>query len=236
MTGCTLIASKSVNLHEDIKKYFIDFGFSDVCITAKEKDGLSMLIRELKPRLLFIGCKFYECCTPFYVKDLHKEFPKLNIAAISIIDFPDELGMAFIKNGAKSYVNMSEGKNEFTNGLEMIKNGEQYISPGVQKCIAARSVNLVPSSDLTDRQLEVTRLICNGFTETEIADTLRICRKTVNKHKQELFTSLNVRNENELIRVAIYMGYINTNELSFYGRNYVIKPLPEKNKGLRLCA
>jgi hypothetical protein len=42
-----------------------------------------------------------------------------------------------------------------------------------------------------------------------------------------------VRNENELIRAAIYLGIIDPKELDFYGRDYVLNPKPKRKKGKR---
>jgi hypothetical protein len=41
---------------------------------------------------------------------------------------------------------------------------------------------------------------------------------------------MNVRNENEVIRAALCFGIIRLDELQFFGRNYELKPLPEKKK------
>jgi DNA-binding CsgD family transcriptional regulator len=87
-----------------------------------------------------------------------------------------------------------------------------------------------PTKTLTNRQIEITRLICNGFTGAEIADVLHISERSVDSRKSEIYTALNVRNENEVVRVAIYLGIIKPDELHFFGRDYELKPLPEKQK------
>jgi DNA-binding NarL/FixJ family response regulator len=232
MTGGTLMVSRAVNLHGDIKKKLETFGFDNVTVTDFEKDGLNMLIRELKPRLLMMGCMFYQCSTPFMVAALHKEFPKLNIAVISITDFPADLAMYFIINGAKSYVNFWEGSKQFYKGLEEIRKGHEYVSPEVVERIDMRKYYPEPSGKLTNRQIEITRLIANGYRGDEIADVLHISSGTVDNCKTEIYTAMNVRNENELIRVAINLEIINADELHFFGGDYVLKPLPMKNEQL----
>ena len=227
MTGGTLVVSKAVKLYPDIKKLFSEWGFNDVTVTGKANDGLSMLIRELKPRIVFIGCKFYDCSTPYMVADLHKQFPKLYIAAISTDDFPDELAMYFIINGARSYVSLWDGSEQFFKGLQEIRQGRDYVSPGTQECIDKRDVTPKPSGGLTARQTEIVRLVANGYTGAEISGVLKISEGTVDNSKSEIYTALNVRNENEVIRVAIYLQIINPQELIFFGRNYVLKPKPK---------
>jgi hypothetical protein len=65
----------------------------------------------------------------------------------------------------------------------------------------------------------------------EIAATLHISLKTVDAHKRSIYNSLCVRNENEVIRVAIYLRIIDPKELDFYGRDFLLNPRPEKEKG-----
>jgi len=233
MSGGTLFASRAVNLHSWIKKRLEELGFTDVIATDTERDGLSMLIRELKPRLVLMDCKFYQCCTPFMMADLHKKFPKLNIAAISITDFPDDLAMYFIINGVRSYVNFWDGEEQFYKGLEEIREGREFISAEVQRRIDLRNEYPRPSGRLTDRQIEILRLVANGYSGEEICDVLYISHGTVENSKSDIYAALNVRNENEAIRAAIFLDIIKPDELIFFARNYVLKPRPQKKLVLK---
>ena len=93
-----------------------------------------------------------------------------------------------------------------------------------------RDVSPKPLGDLTDRQVEVIRLIANGFTGVEIANVLYTSKNTIDNYKSDIYAALNVRNENEVIRVAIFLGIIKPEELNFYGGNYVLRPKPAKNQ------
>ena len=233
MAGGTLIVSRAVKLYPFITKKFAEMGFDNITVTGVEKDGLNMLINEIKPRIVIMGCKFYQCATPFMIAALHKSFPKLNIAAVSITDFPDDLAMYFIINGAKSYANFFEGEEEFLKGMREIREGREYISPGVQRRIDMRNIDPIPTGKLTERQIETVRLIANGFTGAEIADTLHISEGTVDNSKSDIYTALNVRNEREVIRTAINLEIIRPEELHFFPRDYVLKPKPCKLKEKR---
>jgi len=230
MEGGTLVASKRIKLHSHYKKRFEDLGFNGVTITDVGNDGLHFLIAELQPKILLIGGSYYKCCTPFRMRALHKRFPKLNIAAISLDEYPLDLAMYFVVNGARSYANYIEGREEFYKGLKEIKNGKEYVSPEVMERIKMRELYPKPTGGLTDRQIEVLRLVCNGFTGEEIAATLQLSIRRVNNIKTEMYTALNVRNENEAIRAALCQGIITVDELNFYPDNYDLKPLPEKKE------
>jgi len=238
MIGGTLVASKRTNFHAHFKKRFQQLGFGNVTVTGAEKDGLNMAIRELKPRILLIGSSFYQCCTAFMLAELHNNFPRLNIAVVDVFDYPTDLAMYFIINGVRSYVNFweGEGPEPFYKGLEEIRQGREYISPEVQRRLAMRSYKPDPTWTLTARQIEIIRLISNGFTGAEIADTLHMSERSVDNRKSEIYQVLNVRNENEVIRVAIFFGIIDPQELRFFGKDYELKPLPLKNNKKRRVA
>jgi len=230
MIGGTLVVTRANLLQAHYKKRFEDLGFKNVTVTGKEKDGLAMLIREMSPDIVVIGASFYRCCTPYMAGELVKNIEGLNVAAVAIGEFPVDLAMFFKVNGVNSYVNTREGIEQFYDGLEVIRKGKKFMSEAVEERIKIRPVYPSPSCYLTDRQIEITRCVCNGFKESEIADTLSISPHTVNNRKNEIKTALNVRNENELIRVALFYGWITVDELNFYGRDYVLKPVPDCKK------
>jgi len=234
MTGGTLLVSRAVKLHSALKKNLEDIGFKDVSVTAAEKDGLNMLINELRPRLLIIGSGFYKSATPYMVALLKRQFRDLNIAAVSIGDYPADLGMKFIANGIHSYVNYFDGADQFIKGFDCLREGKKYLAPSVQERIEIRHGGLPPpANELREREIEVLRLLCNGFNTFEIADELYLSRRTVEFHKAELFNSLGTRNENELIRVALFLGYIKVDELDFYGGDFTLCPKPGKKNEIR---
>jgi len=119
MNGGTLMVSRAVNLHPLIKKRLEALGFENVTITGADYDGLNMVIRDIKPRLMLIGSAFYDCSTPYMMKELLKIFPKLNIAALSVLNsYTARRAVDFIFNGVRSYLNILEGFEEFHRGLQ----------------------------------------------------------------------------------------------------------------------
>jgi len=214
VVASALVVSRFVNLFPHWKKELAVLGFKDVFFTDQERDSLNSVINEIKPALLLVECGFYRRSTPYMMGRLLDMFPKLNIAAVNIYDFPDEVAMRFIANGVKSYVNMMDGMEEFNRGMKEIMNGKNYVSPGVRERISKRKP--IKSGKITERETEVMKLICCGFTEIEIADTLHISRRTVDSHKQEIYKTFSVRNAVELIGVALNLGVVAKSDLYFY--------------------
>jgi DNA-binding NarL/FixJ family response regulator len=236
MTGGTLVISREINNHSYYKQRLEALGFSNVTMTDVEKDALNFLIHELKPKLLIMDARFYECCTPFLMGELHQKFPKIKMAALCIGEYPADTAMYFILNGIKSYVTTYDGYEQFYKGLGEICKGGECVSPSVLKRIDLRRDYPMPAGKITQKHKEVIRLICCGWKDLEIADTLHISRSTVDNHKTDIFTSLNVNNSNELIRAALTLEIITLEEIYFYPKDYTLNPKPKKKTNIRRSA
>jgi len=229
----TLLVTRSEDNHLFYKKELEKLGFENVTVTSLDRDGLNMLIRDLKPSLLMMGARFYECSTPYMMGELKKQFPDINMAALTLEAYPADLAMYFILNGVKSYNTAFHGFEKFFEGLKAIYRGKKYISQSVQERMAMRIMPIKPSRKITLRHYDVLRLTCCGLYDYEVAEILYITRKTVYAHKREMSTFLNCRNDVELVRTGLKLKLITEDELHFFPREYTLKPIPEKKKGKR---
>jgi DNA-binding NarL/FixJ family response regulator len=227
MLGGTLVVSRSRKLFPHYRKRFEELGFLNVDITGEEKDSLNRVINEKKPALVVVGSVFYKAGTPYMMGRLLKSFPKLNIAVVNLVDYPDDLAAWFIWHGVKSYVNVREGYEEFHHGLQEVRQGRSYISPNVQRLMDGFSEWPKTANDVTRRQMEVLIMTCSGFTPESIAGTLHVSRATVNWHLQELFNTFHVENRGKLMRTAFALKLVTDRDLVFYDWEMVVDPLPE---------
>jgi DNA-binding NarL/FixJ family response regulator len=235
MQGGTLLVSRLVNWFPHFKKRLESLGFPDVRVTGIEKDGLNMLINELKPKYVLISSNFYDCGTPYMVGQLLKVFPKLNVAVLNTSPFPDVIAAWFIFHGIKFYVKFSDGDYEFHHGLKCILDGKKYIAPDVQ-CILDRlgEYPVVPTKT-TRRQKEILLMICCGFSTKRIVDCLHISKATVENHLTVLFKIFNSRDRGELIKTVNYLGIFTGDELRFNDTSYGNFALPDwANTQLRI--
>ena len=72
----------------------------------------------------------------------------------------------------------------------------------------ARRGEATPEDPLTPRELQVVKLIAEGYTNDEIAEELVISRKTVDRHRANVLRKLGMRNVAELHRYAIRRGLL----------------------------
>ncbi|GHV95072.1 hypothetical protein AGMMS50293_13920 [Spirochaetia bacterium] len=98
----------------------------------------------------------------------------------------------------------------------MIYSGEEYISPGVEKGFEKENEMLKLKRQVTDREWQVLFLICNGFTEDQIAYNLAISRRTVDKHISNLHVILDAYKREDLLRKALCLGWVKKEHLCFH--------------------
>jgi DNA-binding NarL/FixJ family response regulator len=216
--GGTLIVSSAKKLFPYYQKRLLELGFKDVEATGEEKDSLNTVINELKPRLVLVGSGFYHAATPFMMGQLLKLFPKLNIAAVSLGEYPASIAAWFIFHGVKSYLDLWEGYEEFHYGLEEIRKGERYISRNVR-----RLIDLFPEwpdtkDKATKRQMESLVLLCNGFIPGHIGNEMQVTRKTVSNHLNDLYKIFHVKNREEIVSMAWDLGIVSGKDMCFYDR------------------
>ena len=229
MTGGTLLVTREAKMHPYYKSECAGYGFENITMTDADNDGLNSLIYEMKPKIVLMGSMFYKCCTPYRVGQLHKQFPKQNIAVISLSIYPNDLAMYFIINGAKSYINFYDGFEQFKTGITDVRRGNEFVSEGVVQRIDLRKDCDIPrTGHLTQMQIEIIRCVANGFSNEEIATTLAISERSVDTRKSEIYKAMNVRNGVELTKAAEELKIISPNERIFFGDNFVLRPKPDK--------
>jgi len=120
-----------------------------------------------------------------------------------------------LRNGAKGYLLKRSVTEELLLAVRVANRGELYLSPAVSGSIVTELLALEadadlssPSERLTAREREVLQLISEGHTNQAIAQLLTVSVKTVEKHRANLMSKLNVHDLAGLIRAAIKQGMV----------------------------
>jgi DNA-binding NarL/FixJ family response regulator len=133
--------------------------------------------------------------------------PNLNVIALTM--FSDTTHYTqMINAGIKGFILKKSNKYELQQAIQTVYSGGNYFSQEILQKMAFRSVNF-PSGPgrMTQREMEVLNLVCNGFTSQEISDKLFISIKTVEVHRTNILHKSEVRNIGELILWAIKNNY-----------------------------
>jgi DNA-binding NarL/FixJ family response regulator len=141
-------------------------------------------------------------------KKIHKEFPEIKILGISTFSERSYISR-MIENGASGYLIKSASAEEIAEAIETVLKGKIYLS--VSMGHIAKPLSIMPSDNLpalTKREKEILQLISEGFTNNQIAEKLFISPLTVDSHRKNLLTKLNVNNTASLIKLAVQNGLI----------------------------
>lgn len=116
-----------------------------------------------------------------------------------------------VRRGVKGYLLKDALSSELVLAIRSASVGKLYLSPTISESVM--NMLLSPPGDnggpnLTAREREVLQLVAEGYTNTAIATMLSISVKTVEKHRANLMTKLEVDDLATLIRVAIRRGLI----------------------------
>jgi DNA-binding NarL/FixJ family response regulator len=133
--------------------------------------------------------------------------PELKIIALTMFS---DIGYysRMIQAGVKGFILKKANKSELEHAIVSVYNSGNYFSLEILKKLAFEHMNPLPAHDhFTKRELEIIRLVCQGYTSPEISENLHISLKTVETHRFNILQKSNVRNTAGLILWAIRNRY-----------------------------
>jgi DNA-binding NarL/FixJ family response regulator len=131
------------------------------------------------------------------------EFPHARVLMLTTSDGDGEIRRA-MRSGASAYVLKNMPKDELLNVVRSVHAGRRHIPPEV----AARLAEYLGDEDLTNRELDVLRLIRDGYRNKQIAGQLAIAETTVNFHIKNLVDKLRANDRTHAVTIALRRGLL----------------------------
>lgn len=145
---------------------------------------------------------------------IKSKFPSIAIVALTIHE-DEEYFFKMLEAGASGYVPKRAAPEELVTAIRAAASGEVYLYPSLAKLLVKdylsqerEQENKLTLDGLTDREQEVLSLLADGATNDEIAASLVISPKTVERHRENIMRKLNLHSRVELVRYAIRKGII----------------------------
>lgn len=113
-----------------------------------------------------------------------------------------------LRGGARGYVLKEAADDELVQAVRMAHGGRTYLNPELGAKMAAEPAPSGPPDDLTERELEVLRLIALGHTNSEIAGQLYLSVRTVESHRAHIQQKIRRSTRAELVRYALDHGLV----------------------------
>ncbi|MCC6754566.1 MAG: response regulator transcription factor [Saprospiraceae bacterium] len=185
-------------------------------VVARCFDGNSVfeMLRQYPVDVLLLDINLPDISGIEVSKRIHDEFPDVKVIALSMYN-EESIVSEMLKNGARGYILKNTGHHELIQAIQAVAAGHTYFSKDVTETIMGslakkpgtkKSFVLVPK--LSNREKQILALIVKEYTTPEIAERLFISLKTVETHRSNLISKLNVRNTAGLVRAAIELQLI----------------------------
>ena len=142
------------------------------------------------------------------IPTMRTEFPETQIVVLTMQQEPAYAREA-LAAGATGYVLKQAADGELVEAVRLAAAGERYLNPRLGARIAAEPPP-GPPDDLSERQIDVLRLIALGHTNAQIAEQLFISGRTVESHRSRIQQKLVLSSRAELVRYALDHGLLDT--------------------------
>jgi two-component system invasion response regulator UvrY len=139
------------------------------------------------------------------LKVIKAEAPSIPVLVLSI--HPEELyAIRVLKAGASGYLTKESAPEELVKAVRMVMLGRKYITPSLAEKMASNldsDFSKLPHELLSDRELDVLKLIAGGKTVSEIAVDLSLSVNTISTYRSRVLEKMNLKSNSELTFYAI---------------------------------
>jgi two-component system, NarL family, response regulator NreC len=161
------------------------------------------LTRAHRPTVLVLDLNMHGESGLEAIPRLRAEAPDTAIVVLTMQDDPGFARQA-LQSGALGFVLKEAADEELLEAIQLAAAGETYLNPRVGARLAAQPpAPAGPPDDLTERELDVLRLIALGYTNAEIAEQLFLSTRTVETHRAHIQRKLGRNTRAELVRYAL---------------------------------
>lgn len=180
----------------------------EVCDMAKDVPMALKALKKLKPDIVTVDISLENASGLELMKDIKTLFPDLPMLALSMHQESFYAERA-IRAGAKGYITKQEASKKVITAIRRVLEGRLYLSERLKEELLYSMIgddesdaSSSPIDRLTDRELEVFKLIGQGKSTSQVAEQLCLSTKTIETYRSRIKEKLNLKNGSELMRCA----------------------------------
>jgi DNA-binding NarL/FixJ family response regulator len=209
-----ILADDHKMFREGIRFLLEKTGNFDVIAEASNGKELLEQLKTQKPGLILLDISMPEMGGIECAEIINELYPSIKMIALSMYN-DIEYYHKMVQAGVNGFVLKDSGGNELLEAIEKVLKGESYFSQELMRRIIYNISNAPVikekknDAELTKREVEILDCICRGLTNSEIADKLNVCLRTVEVHKSHIFEKTECKNSINLVIYAIKHKLIN---------------------------
>lgn len=192
----------------------------DIEIVAEASNGRDAVARarELQPDVVLMDISLPDVDGFQATQQIKRALPQTAVLALTMHE-SDEYFFKMLQAGASGYVPKKAAPTDLVSAIRTVHAGGVFLYPSLAKSLVQDYLGRARETDgraaldgLTEREQEVLKLIADGLTNQEIAERLTISVKTVERHRANIMSKLNLHSRTELVKYAIRKGLIEVEE------------------------
>jgi DNA-binding NarL/FixJ family response regulator len=174
-------------------------------LVGEAADGAEavIIVRERRPDVVLMDLRMPHMDGVAAIRQIKSEFPDVGVLALTTYEGDVDIHRA-LEAGARGYLTKDMLLTEVVSAIRAVHRGERVIPAQV----AARLAEFTPRTDLTEREIEVVRLVARGLSNHEIAGVIGRSDETVKLHLKNIFSKLGVADRTEAVTLAISRGIL----------------------------
>lgn len=177
----------------------------DLEVVAEAQDGQAAVeaYRQHRPDVTLMDLRMPVMEGVEAVRQIRALDPQARVVVLTTYDADEDIARA-LEAGAKAYILKDIAAEALVTCIRQVLAGRTYLAPAA----AAKLAERVTQVQLTPRELTALRLMADGQSNKEIAQTLGISERTVKTHLGHLFEKLGVTSRTEAVRVGTRRGLV----------------------------
>ena len=186
-----------ISLHADL----------EVCGEAESEEQAVAVVKQLKPDLVLVDISLKSGHGLELIKRIRSLDPAVKMLVIS--GFQESLyAERACRAGAMGYLNKQESSEKMIEAIRTVLAGERFLSPEISRRLISQALGSSdgkksPIEQLTDRELEIFRMIGEGLSTGLIANRLFLSTHTIDTHRENIKRKLSINSAAELSRAAV---------------------------------
>jgi len=190
----------------------------EICGETDNPEDTFKLIKDLNPDLIIADISLKDTSGLELIKEVTAKYKNLPVLVLSMHD-ESIYAERVLRLGAKGYIMKEVAYESVINAIHLVLEGKIYVSEKISEDFINKYVDgsgetqQPPINSLTDRELEIFKLIGMGYATKQISAELCLSINTINTYKDKIKNKLKLKNAHELMQQAVFWASIDAGKI-----------------------
>lgn len=197
----------------------------DMTVVGEAQDGQEavQVIQQTEPGVAILDVTMPKSGGLDVINEIIRSNPATRVLLLTMHEEPAYLRTA-LAAGASGYVLKKSVDGDLLSAIRAVHKGKNFVDPELAEVLVRDALphdaaeRATPRNLLSDRELEVLKLVAEGFSSREIAEQIYISTKTVETYRSRLVEKLGLKSRAQIVRYALNLGLLSPEKFTVKGR------------------